>query len=100
MHFDPEYTSAPIVDRCATQIVVVHKVENDWCPEHFDIHSAFLYEDYEYHKTVYIREMARSNGEHKHGNTAGVLVRNKYRNPSRSYCYIEGLINDMKKTAN
>lgn len=96
-HFDPKCTSAPMVDRCATRMFVVHSVEKGWPMERFDIHSAFLHENYGYKKQVLIREMAKANGTFKHGKKVGILVKNQYGNPSGTFYYIVGLMEYLRK---
>lgn len=96
-HFDPECTSAPMVDRCGTRMVVGYNVKHGWQLEHFDIHSAFFHDDYVYHTPMYILEIARANGIHKHGNTIDILVRNQYENPSGTYYDIYGLLSYVKR---
>lgn len=75
IHFYPECTRALMVYRCASPMVVLHRVENRWKLEHFDIHNALLYENYGYHKSLHIKQIGWSNGKYKHGGTAGILLR-------------------------
>lgn len=97
INFDPDATSAPMVDKMAARMILTHNVEHGWHLEHLDVKSAFLHEKYRYGKPVYLREMARTDGTYKHGNTIGILRLNIYGNPSRTYYYIEGLLDYLKK---
>lgn len=92
IHFDPECTSAPMVDRMAGRMVISHSVEQGWQLEHLDVRSAFLHEEYKYGKPVYIRETPRAGGTYKHGETIGILRLNLYGSPSGTFFYIEGLM--------
>lgn len=92
VHFDPQCTSAPMVDRVAARMVIAHVVKNGWTLEHMDIHSAFINEKYKYTKPVYIREPARADGSFKYGKTTGILELNLYGNPSGTYYYLDGLL--------
>lgn len=52
VNFDPGCTSAPMVERYVTWMMVTNIVKNDWTLEQFDIHSASIHEKYKYHKPV------------------------------------------------
>lgn len=55
IHFNPDHTSAPMVDRVATRMVVNHSVQEVWYPENFDVISAFLCDKCKNPKPLYIR---------------------------------------------
>lgn len=98
VHFNPEFTSAPMVDKMAARMVIGHNVVYGWQLEHLDVKSAFLHAEYRYGKPVYLREMARADGTFRHGKTVGILMLNLYGNHSETYYCIEGLLDYLRET--
>lgn len=96
-HYDKDCTSTPMLDRCASRMVISHGVEIGWILENFEIRSALLHELYKYGKTVYISEMVRAGGWYKYGNKIGILVKNQYGNPSGTFYYVECLLTYLQK---
>lgn len=43
-----------MVDRIAARMVISYSVDQGWTPEHLDVKSSFLHEDYLYDNPVYI----------------------------------------------
>lgn len=97
VHFNPDCTSAPMVDRMAARMVLAHNVAHQWNLEHLDVKIAFLHEKYKYVKPVYLKEEATADGFYKHGNIVGILHLNLYGNPSGTFYYMEGLFDYLKK---
>lgn len=97
IHFDPECTSAPMVDKMAARMVISHNVEHGWILDHLDVKSGFLHETYRYSNPDYVRELVMANGSYKHGNTVGVLHLNLYGNLSGTFYYMEGLFAHLRK---
>lgn len=87
IYFDPQCTSAPMVNRVAVRIVLKYSVQNGWLLEHMDIHSAFINERYKFEQPVYIMKPPRADGSYKHGRTTGILELNLCRNPSATYYF-------------
>lgn len=97
VHFDPEWTSAPVVDRVATRMVISHEDKHGWIVEHMDIYRAFLNEKFKYFKPIFIKEPPRKIGKFKHGGTVGILELNFYGNTSGTYYHLNGLLGYMHK---
>lgn len=97
VHYDAACTSAPMVDRIAARMIISYSADRGWKLEHLDVKSAFLHEDYGYHKPVYIKEPARADGRYKHGRTVGILIRNLCGNPSGKFYYVQGLLDHLRK---
>lgn len=89
-YYDPENISTLVVCLVAARIVLSPSVRKNcifegWLLEHFDIRNAFLHERYAYHRPVYIKEMARSDGTYKHGITVWIQQFNLYGNQTGTY---------------
>lgn len=96
VHYDSKSTSAPMVDRIAARMVVRYTVDKGWHIDHIDVKSAFLHGDYLYNKSVYIREVARSDRTYKHGKTVRILILNLYGNPTGTYYYVKCLLKHLR----
>lgn len=92
VHLDPNDLAAPMASSSTVRILFSLKDELNRCLEHFNIASAFLYEAFGYSKTVYVKEMRRSDGAYRHGNTNGILSGNMYGGRSAGNYFIKGLI--------
>lgn len=78
-----------MAEKCAPRMVIAHSVDQNWQIEHLDIHSAFLHEEYGFHKPLYTREIAKTNGSYSNGKTVWKLVKNQYGNPSGAFYYLK-----------
>lgn len=97
IHFDPDRTSARMLDRVLARMVISQSVETGWTLENFDISSSFLHEEHKYHKAELVKELARVDGSFKHGNKIGILRLKLYVNISEIFYYIDVLLELLQR---
>lgn len=91
VHFDPDQTTAPMVNASSVRLLFALKAMHNLQMEHFDITGAFLHQAFGYEQTVYVNEMCRADQSFKHGNTCGILHGNMYFGKSSGYSFLKGL---------
>eukprot|EP00178_Gracilaria_changii_P019099 TRINITY_DN55565_c0_g1_i1.p2 TRINITY_DN55565_c0_g1~~TRINITY_DN55565_c0_g1_i1.p2 ORF type:complete len:242 (-),score=20.73 TRINITY_DN55565_c0_g1_i1:923-1648(-) len=94
-HLNPEQTASYNVDKTTTRVVLSLAAQHRLHLEHFDIKGAYLHEQFENHKPVYIRQPPRFDGSFKHKEPFGELIGNLYGTPSAAFLYSRGLYDHL-----
>ena len=91
LHYDPNHTTTYTADRTTQRLLIAIHATTKYPLEHFDIKSAYLHEQYQHTKPIYVKQMPRFDGSQKHEGNYGKLVGNLYGSPPAAYYYNYGL---------
>lgn len=83
----------PTVENSTARLLFAIAAEHGWPIEHFYNPKAYVCEPAMYGKEIYVRELARSDGNYAHGKSIRWLVKNLWGRKSAVHYYIEVLFN-------
>lgn len=66
LHYDPSHTTTFTADRTTQRMLIALHATHKLPLEHFDIKSAYLHEKYQHDRPIYVKQMQRFDGSHKH----------------------------------
>lgn len=84
LHYDPKQTTTYTADRTTQRMLIAMHASQQLPLEHFDIKSAYLHEQYQHEKPIYVKQMSKFNGTFRHAGPYGKLVGNLLRISPRS----------------
>lgn len=66
LHYDPAQVATYMAEKASVRMIFALAAAQSLHLEHFDITAAYLYEQYQYDKLVYIWQPKRFDGTYKH----------------------------------
>ena len=97
VHYDPDKTTTYMADRTTIRALFAIAASMNMYVEHFDITGAYLHEQYQHHKKVFVWQPPRFDGTYKHKSTHGQLKGNLYGTPAAANIYSTHLHKHLKK---
>ena len=96
IHYNPLHTYTHMAERTTIRLLFDLTAAYNLHIEAFDIKSAYIHELYDPSHTVYVKQPPRFNGELKHKDKTGILIRNLYGTPPAAHIYSTALFRFLK----
>lgn len=97
IHYEPAHLCAPMALNATVRLLFGLKAHISLHIEHFDIKATFLHEAFGSDKSIYVKEMSRSDRTYRYGCTVGLLKGNMYGGKSADNYFLNCLISKVKK---
>eukprot|EP00737_Agarophyton_chilense_P001219 gb/GEZJ01001361.1/.p1 GENE.gb/GEZJ01001361.1/~~gb/GEZJ01001361.1/.p1 ORF type:complete len:266 (-),score=12.80 gb/GEZJ01001361.1/:823-1620(-) len=91
IHYNPKPTTTYSADRTTHRMLIALHARHQMPLEHFDIRSAYLHENYEHDRPIYVTQMPRFDGTYTHQSKNCQLIGNSYSSSPAAYYYNHGL---------